>query len=301
LGMTSGGGLGTAYGGIGYACGKQGAIWKTTDSGITWQKLNQTATQCDLYSISFLQGQWGVAVGFSNGPAIIYTTDGGNTWASAKVPAGVATIRDVIYRETPGAFCFAVGADSSGHGVILYSDYGGEYWIIDKTTPMPMYSITMDDEYLDGRNPMIAVGDAGQVFVTTAWKPDSNGAIYYGLIWNDHSSGNENLRSISYFTNTYDVFEGVALTDNGSTLWTTDGGVTWAEHSQNVSSYVPNSAVYAASGSEAWISGSHIGRTTDNGVTWKNEDPVSGQTWTCITGAGRIGFLSGAGLYWLIR
>src|SRR5690349_4298726 len=63
---------------VGYAVGTGGAIYKTSDGGITWTALASNTTQT-LYEVDFANnGTTGYAVG-ANG-TIRKTTDAGATW-----------------------------------------------------------------------------------------------------------------------------------------------------------------------------------------------------------------------------
>ena len=64
---------------IGYAAGLRGAIFKTTNAGLTWSALN-SATQSDLMSIHFENSLIGYVVGSAG--TSLSTVDGGITWKS---------------------------------------------------------------------------------------------------------------------------------------------------------------------------------------------------------------------------
>src|SRR5205085_11892593 len=62
----------------GYASGSGGAIYKTTDGGLSWSQLNSSATE-PLFDIHFVDANIGFAVG-GNG-TIRKTVDAGINWA----------------------------------------------------------------------------------------------------------------------------------------------------------------------------------------------------------------------------
>ena len=64
---------------VGYACGWDGLIVKTTDGGNTWNELSHPAPGKDFWSLDFINTNSGYVVGDST---ILKTTDGGNTWIS---------------------------------------------------------------------------------------------------------------------------------------------------------------------------------------------------------------------------
>lgn len=64
---------------LAYACGDQGAIWKSEDGGLTWN-LQETGTTESIQDIRFIDENIGFACGF-NGVAL-KTDNGGETWAN---------------------------------------------------------------------------------------------------------------------------------------------------------------------------------------------------------------------------
>lgn len=65
---------------IGYVCGENGLILKTTDGGDSWNELaNPAQGNRDLRALDFINTNSGYVVGDST---ILKTTDGGNTWVS---------------------------------------------------------------------------------------------------------------------------------------------------------------------------------------------------------------------------
>ncbi|MDP4198472.1 MAG: LamG-like jellyroll fold domain-containing protein [Bacteroidota bacterium] len=288
---------GTIDGADGYACGLYGILFATTDSGATWQQLQQGLTVNDLFAVAFQNKQLGVAVGYCTTcpiaprAVIIQTTDQGAHWIRATIPASIATLRDVIALPAPHSF-IAVGSDSSGNGVILSSADFGRTWQIAMTTPKPLYSIAFVVDLSFG-SPIIAVGDGGQIFVSQ----DA------GATWGDRSTGSSNLRRISMASNTAmlnGTFEALVTTDNNSTLLSTDAGKAWTE-SPGLGD--PN-LVYAAGGLEAWASSDRLHRTLDGGKTWRDEGgALWGQTRALTPrDAHHIALMTDRGFYyWITR
>jgi photosystem II stability/assembly factor-like uncharacterized protein len=285
-------------GNTGFACGKQGAIWKTDDAGKSWNQVALTATVKDLYAIRFDQvdKNWGIAVGDdAQGAGIVYTTDTGATWNSAPLPPGIATLRGVAYAFLNRT---AVGSDSDGNGVILFSSdpFGGTVWKIERHTPKPLYGLAFSgDEYVDPTDPLIAVGDGGGIFITTTTAVNGDSTR-----WIDKSSSSENLRKASYGFN-IPPYEAVTVSDQGSTMWSTDNnatniGNTWIPRNGGATS----GPIYAVSNTEAWLADDKILHTTDAGLTWKDISPVAA-TWVCISQApGHLAFVTQSGqIYWL--
>ena len=70
-----------------WAAGYFGAIYRTTDGGKNWRKLNGLTDQ-SIYDISFADEKNGWAVGRRG--FVIHTTDGGDTWELQTIDAQAA-------------------------------------------------------------------------------------------------------------------------------------------------------------------------------------------------------------------
>jgi photosystem II stability/assembly factor-like uncharacterized protein len=107
---------------IGYIAGYNGAIYKTSDAGITWNKLF-TDTTLPLYDIYFFNDKEGFAVGGeSMGAIIIHTIDGGITWARTSIKNAEKTeLRSICF--VTDSLGFAVGG-----GTILITKNRGLNW-----------------------------------------------------------------------------------------------------------------------------------------------------------------------------
>ncbi len=145
-------------------------VWKTTNSGSTWNHVNLPSNTYYLRAVDFVD-QEGWAVGKSG--TIIHTTDGGNTWAVQSNPADT-TLFDVDFSDHEhGLVC--------GYNYILRTTNGGQNWqrvgIQENTTATPAtitlnaqpnpfsnttqirYSI-LDSRYLI-QEPILRIYDAG--------------------------------------------------------------------------------------------------------------------------------------------
>jgi photosystem II stability/assembly factor-like uncharacterized protein len=103
-----------------WAAGYFGAIYRTTDAGKTWRKLNGLTDQ-SIYDISFADEKNGWAVGRRG--FVIHTTDGGDTWElqsiSRKPPQHLFAVKAISPTTA-----WAVG-DWGGR---YYTDDGGKTW-----------------------------------------------------------------------------------------------------------------------------------------------------------------------------
>lgn len=153
---------------VGFACGRQGTVWKTTDGGATW-KASQTGTQEPLLALDFLDPLRGVVVG--NFGTVLRTSDGGASWTPVHV---------VEEGEDP-KFNGVVWVDPTTlvivgeMGLVVRSTDGGETW-------------TRHDDVVEGHLfGVAATGDGGVLAV------GSDGAIAYsrdaGATWERPESG----------------------------------------------------------------------------------------------------------------
>ena len=101
----------------GTAVGGSGAIYRTTDGGVTWTHQDHPQTNSGrYYAVFFTDVNTGTVVG-DNG-AILKTTDGGNTWNVQS--SGVNTQLNAVFLTNPMSGWVA------GNGGILHTATGGE-------------------------------------------------------------------------------------------------------------------------------------------------------------------------------
>ena len=95
-------------------------IWKTTNSGNTWDPIQTPANAYYLRALDFVDNLNGWAVGRFG--TIIRTTDGGNSWTFQNNPA-TTTLFDVDFSD-------AFHGIACGYNIILYTTNGGNTWNI---------------------------------------------------------------------------------------------------------------------------------------------------------------------------
>ena len=118
---------------IGYITNQQNGIYKTTDTGNTWQRLPSASRGYNL-SVFFLNDQQGW---YSSGPYLLRTSDGGNTWAEQKVSDDV--IVAVCFANTSNGW---LTADSS----VYRTTNGGANW-----TKTSLGSAVFDLQFLNAQ------------------------------------------------------------------------------------------------------------------------------------------------------
>ena len=138
-----------------WAGGGERGVYKTTDGGVTWNRVlnvddNTGATELvmdpsnnkTIYTATYqrLRQQWGMNGG-GNGSNIWKTTDGGVTWSKLEsgIPAGPkGRIGLDVYRRNPNILYARVEHETESG--VYRSDNGGATWSkMSTTNPRPMY------------------------------------------------------------------------------------------------------------------------------------------------------------------
>ncbi|MBP6431475.1 MAG: gliding motility-associated C-terminal domain-containing protein [Ferruginibacter sp.] len=129
---------------VGYVSGSRDTVWKTTDGGVTWNKLplptpgvTPQISYSDMFALDantvFLVGQ-----GFPR-KAVFKTTDGGATWqditSNILSIMPVSNLNSVVFHDANNGY---VGAN----GAILVTNNGGATWRLD-VQPSGQNNVTM--------------------------------------------------------------------------------------------------------------------------------------------------------------
>lgn len=109
----------------GLVCGRQGALYRTTNGGQTWQNSSLSDTLPWLLSVALLDQSHAVVVGMSREPAMplrglaLHSDDGGKTWE--KLPAMGVGYGELFYSQGEVVYFLS-------YGKINYSQDLGETW-----------------------------------------------------------------------------------------------------------------------------------------------------------------------------
>ncbi len=109
----------------GYAVGSQGGLATTSDGGQSWQvrsSLTPAGGFAPLGAIAFPDAAHGWATG---GGPLLSTTDGGATWSSQTLSAGLDTLS---FPDAADGWGTGHYADPSGHVAVLHTSDGGQSW-----------------------------------------------------------------------------------------------------------------------------------------------------------------------------
>lgn len=235
---------------IGYAAGKDGALYKSTDGGASWNALS-TGSGAYLFGVHFLDADTGFVSG--GGATVLRTTDGGANWAPLTLP-----FTECIYQVQPITALLVYAAGWGGY--FFRSTDGGDNWTMISIDPN-WQGWVFGMHFHDALNGVVAQTD-GRIYRT------SDG----GLDWTESTTTTSNtLRGISMG----DVTTGSAVGFFGTVQKTVNGAASW----NTVNTGYPGDSYYAAHFTDAlngvicggYYAGSWQGvimRTDDGGSTW---------------------------------
>ncbi len=264
---------------VGWASTGSGYIMKSRDGGVTWNRM-PTCTTNPLTSVCFTDTLKGFAVGQKG--TLVRTTDGGITWTQAMtaVPAN-----DYV------AVCFPDplhGWTISGNGAVIRTVDGGNTWArVGTVYGDEVYDFT----FIDSRHGW-SVGNWGNIRVTR------DGGVH----WSIQTSHVEitQIWDVCFTDSLY----GWCAVGRGYKIHTTDGGKTWLVDGSIYQDAWDHYAVKFFDHYNGYMTGEYdwpytgfILRTSDGGVTWKEEQTTIGNTVynlfandsTAVYGAGRSG------------
>jgi photosystem II stability/assembly factor-like uncharacterized protein len=261
----------------GWAVGKSGAILKTTNSGLSWERVNipevSNVALNDIYFRDSLNGWFCGEYG-----KLFKTNNGGITWDS--IPT--ATSKNFY------SLCFPTVQNGyvSMEGEVLATKDNGQTWVVQDCG---VYSPFMDISFINadtgigfGQTPARTL-DGGitwtliylpTIFISAgtsdgsfAWMVGLKGCIYWGInygeTWLELSEGtlDETWYDLDFYGENFCfILEGNKL------LKTCDGGDTWSKTPISAEYY---ETICFTSPNNGWVAGNkQILRTTDAGITW---------------------------------
>lgn len=238
-----------------------GIIVRTTDAGATWVTL-ATIPGALVFDVAFQNLSSGIAVGIDFTtflPIILRTNDGWTTWTTQTLePSGV--LASVAFSQTNVATAMGFDGDT-GKSLIVRTNDGGATW---QQEQAPSDQTLNDVAFRDPQNG-VAVGTTGTILTTSDggvhWVPQVSGtdlnlhdislvgvglALIAGgnsddmgiilsssdsaVTWNSTSFG-RSIEGIDFTASG----RGVATGSSGQLLHTENGGQSWSEISQTVS------------------------------------------------------------------
>ena len=241
-----------------------GFIAQTTNSGMTWQKLD-TELSADLTGIFFLDKEHGWAVGAKG---LIVNTTNGKDW-EIQISKADTTLKSIYFvNKNIG---FAVGETDT----ILSTDNGGRVWNVLQggvvgnvgDDPARMFSAI---QFLDQNTGWIAgirVDPQKKTQMSIIQKTMDGGQT-----WINQETGKEDILEDIFFL---DDSAGWAVGENGVILHTTNGGAVWKE--QNSPTIETLRSVRFVDKYTGWAVGGDLGvgvilTTNNGGKKWEVEE-----------------------------
>ena len=123
---------------VAWASGAGSTVLRTTDGGLTWQKLNVTSEALDFRDIDAIDAQTAYIMSIGNGPAsrIYKTTDAGKTWnLQFKNEDEKAFLDAMSFWDANHGIAFGDSVDKQFY--ILTTADGGRTWSRVPTTNLP--------------------------------------------------------------------------------------------------------------------------------------------------------------------
>ena len=105
---------------VAWASGSGSTVLRTSDGGVTWQKLTVTTDQLDFRDIDAVSARTAYVLSIGNGPAsrIYKTTDAGATWKLQ------------FKNDDPKAFYDAMSFWDADHGIVIGDSIDGHFCIV---------------------------------------------------------------------------------------------------------------------------------------------------------------------------
>jgi photosystem II stability/assembly factor-like uncharacterized protein len=289
---------------VAWASGAGSTVLRTTDSGLTWQKLNITSETLDFRDIDAIDAQTAYAMSIGNGPAsrIYKTIDAGKTW----------TLQ--FKNDDPKAFLDAMSFWDANHGIafgdsvekqfyILTTSDGGHTW--SRVPPANLPPAQGNEGAFAASGTNIAVFGKSQAWIGTGAATKSrvlrtsDGGRRWQVADTPLASGpSTGIFSIAFrdakhgvivggdYTKETEAVDNLAVTSDGGATWTLVKGLSGF---RSVVAYVPGMKTPALIA----LGPSGGDYSLDDGRTWKPIDGPGFDTFSFARGK-QIGWGAGA-------
>lgn len=230
---------------VGFACGSNSTILKTTDGGKNWERVSSADSGAAYNAVYFTSRKEGIIVGERG--TIMRTDDEGITWQ--RVNTDIKESLFGIYFLPGTETGFIVG----GNGIIMKTIDGGVSW---KRVLSPSHKILFDISFATSTTGF-AVGWNGELLKTTD----------QGIIWVKQDKISDiYLSGISFADENY----GLIVGGGGEIFRTTDGGADWERVPSNIFSKLYSVAYLDKDNALVTGSKGEILVTKDSGASWQS-------------------------------
>jgi len=273
---------------LGWVCGFEGTILKTTNGGINWIS-HSLGTLDDVHAIYFRDSLIGWAVLYEYVPerhgSIIHTTDGGDSW-NVQLSEWGNTLHSINFSDDNNGWV------AGSNGIVFHTTNGGTTWVQQNPPTQggwlwPIFFIDNNVGWTAG-DPLFGLfksTDSGNTWVSyyvpmveqilsivfldyqTGWSCGAQGRIIKsldgGLTWQNLQSGtSEYLRDIYFIDNN----TGWCVGHNGTILYTVNGGTNWNSQTSNTTEILR--AVQFVNSQVGWVVGENglILKTINGGI-----------------------------------
>jgi photosystem II stability/assembly factor-like uncharacterized protein len=262
---------------IGFVVGYNGDIYKTKDSGITWEKKN-SGTTLHLFSVFFLDENVGFVSGQASsgcldadcdkGCVLLKTTNGGETWTKTFFPDYTRILSLKFFDALKGmAIIHTPDLPNSRDEYVATTSDGGINWNLLDLAIKPSYNKLF---FVD--NLVFVAGENQKIFKSSD----------YGYNWqtiNTPIEAYNDVRNIYFYNESIGYIDGIT-----SVYKTTNGGLKWIKtnfpftnfgtihfYNENEGFNIETVAVYDG-GEFPTFKGSICYKTTNGGVSWSKSE-----------------------------
>ncbi|MBI2968475.1 MAG: hypothetical protein HYY40_11785, partial [Bacteroidetes bacterium] len=182
-------------------------IFKTDDGGATWSQVNSLIAGA-LNEVDYINANNAWAVG--NNGMLLKTTNGGTSWQLVQT-AVAGNLAAVDFINSTDGFIF------TANGAMYKTTDGGLTW---PAGPYLTGLTQLNDAVMDGSGNGYAAG------INSSGRGAIAATSDFGVNWSlQNNIGANNLNDVNFFNNNY----GVAAGQDGTLLYTIDGGDNWAQ------------------------------------------------------------------------
>lgn len=295
-----------------FVAGTGGALYKSSNSGSSWNNLGNRVADLPLYAVDAVNSTVVYACGA--GGTILKSTNGGNSWTSQNSNAGGEDLKGIRFSSSTNGLAVGTAGtivkttDGGTTWNFIFSNIGESLYGIDRNSGGTWYVCGEDAKLASSSNGNswndIPTGFSGagynfkliqcfgtDTLVISTDQPYLLTTFDAGTNWNLVGNGSGFESSAMHFRNSNLGYVGTSI---GEVYQTTDGGQNWNLVYQTLSSG-PVDCIAFSDDNNGWFTTlNETYRTADGGQTWSreinfNKDPVYAIDFTSGTQAIGVG------------